>query len=189
MQPHLAGSADTQKKVTLSSGRGPGRGDAGGRATPQSLHCETPALPPVSDSPLKRRRALRQTATPAERRLWQIVRGRRLAHLKIRRQHSIGPFIVDFYCHEVRLAVEIDGRVHDDPARAAYDARRQRCIEAQGVHVLRFTNDEVRRQSDVVAEAIRHVAEDRAMGVAPALPGPLPGEREVRSRCRRYWRV
>ena len=63
-----------------------------------------------------RRRRLRNAATPAERALWLMLKGRQLGGRKFRRQHSIGPYIVDFYCPGERLIVELDGAVPDDPA-------------------------------------------------------------------------
>ncbi len=101
------------------------------------------------------RKALRRSATPAERCLWRIVRDRRLDGVKFRRQHGVGPYVVDFYCPAARLAVELDGGVHDDPARVEYDRRRQAGLEALGIRVVRFSNEEVRRAPEVVAEALR----------------------------------
>ena len=79
-----------------------------------------------TNDPLHRdlRKALRKQATPAERKLWSIVRDRRLDGYKFRRQHGIGRYILDFYCSKAKLAVEVDGSVHDDPARAEYDRER-----------------------------------------------------------------
>ncbi len=105
-------------------------------------------------SPRDFRRALRRVSTPAERRLWFIVRADRLDGLKFRRQHSVGRYVVDFYCAEVQLAVELDGSVHDDPLRAAYDSDRQQALEARGLRVLRFSNADVLEQPETVAAAI-----------------------------------
>ncbi len=97
---------------------------------------------------------LRNHATPAERALWQMLKGSRLEGRKFRRQHSVGSFILDFYCPAERLAVELDGAVHDDPARQSYDAERQRELEAFGVRVLRFENRAVLEAPDTVLAAI-----------------------------------
>ena len=105
-------------------------------------------------SPRDFRRALRRASTPAERRLWSVVRADRLDGLRFRRQHSLGPYVVDFYCAEARLVIELDGSVHDDPLRAAYDSERQQALEAQGLRVLRFSNAEVMGESESVAAAI-----------------------------------
>ncbi|MGB3543283.1 endonuclease domain-containing protein [Rubrivirga sp.] len=104
---------------------------------------------------LDRRRALRNGATKAEAVLWSALKGRRLDGLKFRRQHSVGRFVLDFYCPSRRLGLEVDGGVHDDPARAAYDGDRQRWLEARGIRVVRATNAEVLETLDVVVERVR----------------------------------
>jgi very-short-patch-repair endonuclease len=89
-----------------------------------------------------RARDLRKTSTIPERKLWGLLRDRRLAGKKFRRQQCIGPYIVDFYCLSERLVVELDGRSHDD--RAAPDRRRQDYLESvAGLRVIRIANDEV----------------------------------------------
>jgi very-short-patch-repair endonuclease len=90
-----------------------------------------------------RARGLRQEQTPAEARLWSALRHRQLADLKFRRQHPCGQFILDFYCVERHLALEVDGGVHLNPEQAARDLERSEFLAQRGVRVLRFTNDEV----------------------------------------------
>ena len=107
------------------------------------------------------RKALRRDATPAERCLWRIVRARRLAGIKFRRQHRIGRYVVDFYSPAARLAVELDGSVHDDPLRSEYDGVRQRYLESLGIRVVRFSNQEVISTPDVVATALREGVAER----------------------------
>jgi len=102
----------------------------------------------------KRRRNLRKQQTRAEKKLWAAWRNRQVDGRKFRRQHSIGPFIVDFYCHQERLIVEVDGAVHDDPYRATYDSERQQVLEAEGYRVLRFANAMVRDHCDEVVARI-----------------------------------
>ena len=88
---------------------------------------------------LERRRELRQALTPAEAVLWRLLKGHQLEGLKFRRQQGIGPYIVDFYCPKIKLAIELDGEVHN--ARADYDERRAAFLaEKKGIHVLRFEN-------------------------------------------------
>src|SRR5690625_6807919 len=110
-----------------------------------------------------RRRQLLNDATKAEYLLWQGLRRRQVAGRKFRRQHSIGRFIVDFYCPEEKLIVEIDGSIHDDPARAAYDDKRHQWLEQQGMRVIRIDNESVlRTPNDVDRKSTRlnssHVA-------------------------------
>jgi very-short-patch-repair endonuclease len=106
-------------------------------------------------------RELRRAQTDAERTLWAQLRGRRLA-LKFRRQHPIGPYIVDFCCPERRLIVELDGSQH--ALRRDEDAARSRFFRLNGYRVLRFWNPDVFGNLDGILERI-----DRA------LRAPLPG--------------
>jgi phosphoribosylformylglycinamidine synthase len=88
-------------------------------------------------------RTLRQRSTPAEDKLWEALRGRRLADLKFRRQHPFGPFVLDTFCVEHQLVVEVDGGIHDTPGQADYDAARTEYLAGRKLHILRFANDEV----------------------------------------------
>jgi len=107
-------------------------------------------------------RRLRRTATIPERMLWNLLRGGRLSGLKFRRQQPIGPYIVDFFCHEVALVVEVDGRSHDD--RGKEDAQRQAFLrEQQRLHVLRVTNDDVLKDPEAVLFAILRAAGKEAV--------------------------
>jgi len=82
-------------------------------------------------------RRLRQTSTSSEDALWQRLRARRFHGLKVRRQHPVGGFVLDFYCEDLQLAIEVDGPVHDGPVAAAADAERQRALEEQGIWFIR----------------------------------------------------
>lgn len=88
-------------------------------------------------------RQLRKQPTQSEDLLWKELRGRKLAGLKFRRQHPFGSSIVDFYCYEKRLVVEIDGAVHQGEDAQDRDKIRQEIIELYGVRFLRLTADEV----------------------------------------------
>ena len=104
---------------------------------------------------------MRRYPTPAEALLWKRLRKRQVKDFRFRRQHPIVRFIVDFYCAESKLVVEVDGSVHDEHGHDEYDADRQQFLEALGLRVLRFTNDEVVGDTDVVvdviADALAHV--------------------------------
>lgn len=106
------------------------------------------------------RQRLRNNATKAERILWSRLKGKQLFAHKFRRQHGIGPFVVDFYCPEYKLAIEVDGPIHETPWAEERDMQRQKYIEQYGIRFLRFTNDEVYRDLDGVmrkiAEATDH---------------------------------
>lgn len=108
----------------------------------------------MPDSQLLASRRLRQEGTRAEAVLWEHLRDRQLEGAKFRRQAVIGRFIVDFYCHEHRLVVELDGAVHDQPDIAAHDSERQQHLEVQGYRVLRFNNRAVFTDIDGVLKII-----------------------------------
>ncbi|MCS7190895.1 MAG: DUF559 domain-containing protein [Fimbriimonadales bacterium] len=107
-----------------------------------------------------RRRELRRQMTPTEKRLWAKLRNGQLGW-KFRRQHSIGPFIADFYCREAHLVVEIDGDPHFTPEVQAYDAERDAYMRSQGLEVLRFTTAEIRQHLDAVLTLIEHRCRQR----------------------------
>ncbi|MEA3358650.1 MAG: N-6 DNA methylase [Thermodesulfobacteriota bacterium] len=89
---------------------------------------------------VKKARELRRSGTPAEELLWELLRNRRFGGLKFRRQHQIGDYIVDFYCHEHRLAVELDGGVHDGKSQHEHDKKRDRYLKSLGNTVIRIKN-------------------------------------------------
>jgi phosphoribosylformylglycinamidine synthase I len=86
---------------------------------------------------------MRRNPTPAEDSLWQALRNRQLADIKFRRQHCIGPFIVDFFSPDHQLIIEVDGGIHHEPGQAEYDAGRTHELENLGYRILRFSNEEV----------------------------------------------
>ncbi|WP_107668603.1 endonuclease domain-containing protein [Cyanothece sp. BG0011] len=102
----------------------------------------------------EKRRSLRNNMPPAEQLLWARLRRRQVEGVKFRRQYSIGPFVVDFYVPELRLAIEVDGPSHFTPETKVYDTERQAFIESFGNRFLRFTNRQVYQELDAVVEAI-----------------------------------
>lgn len=104
-----------------------------------------------------RARDLRNQATPAERKLWQFLSGKKFNNLKFRRQHVIGPFIVDFYCSEKKIIIEVDGGTHID--NHIYDKEREKYLESKGYRILRFLNTEVLSGTAEVLEKIHLVCE------------------------------
>jgi very-short-patch-repair endonuclease len=107
---------------------------------------------------LQRAKMLRQEATVAEQILWEALRGRRCNGLKFRRQHAVGTFILDFWCPEHRLAVEVDGTIHELPEVTERDRDRQAWIQCHGILVLRVKNDEVESCLESVLERIKEAA-------------------------------
>jgi very-short-patch-repair endonuclease len=114
----------------------------------------------ISPALLQRSRDFRHPLTPPEAKVWEAVRNRKIG-FKIRRQHPIGRFILDFYCAEARLAIEIDGDVHEAPDQAAYDGARTAWLEERGYRVIRFDAREFGRNFPGVVEAIRAACEAR----------------------------
>jgi very-short-patch-repair endonuclease len=102
----------------------------------------------------QRARKLRASQTSAEARLWQALRGRRLAAWKFRRQHPIDKYVVDFVTIEGKLIVEVDGVTHGTAREIARDAGRTRLLEAFGFHVVRVSNIDVYENLDGVLEMI-----------------------------------
>ena len=101
-------------------------------------------------------RKLRKQLTKEEHKVWQAIRNRRLMNLKFRRQRVIRGYIVDFYCCELSLAIEIDGAIHME--RVEYDEARQRLLAAMGVRFIRFTNEEVNTNIHGVIKRIAETA-------------------------------
>ncbi len=95
-------------------------------------------------------RLLRQLQTDAEEKLWQQLRGRKLNGLKFRRQHPFDKFVLDFYCHEVKLCIEADGGIHEEEYIKEYDADRTRLLNENEITVLRFTNEEIINNPEIV---------------------------------------
>jgi very-short-patch-repair endonuclease len=100
------------------------------------------------------RRRLRNEMPRSEVLLWARLRNRQVLGLKFRRQYGVGPYCLDFFCPERKLAVEIDGDSHFTPEAKHADARRQRYLESFGIRIMRYTNEEIRTSLDGVVEAI-----------------------------------
>jgi very-short-patch-repair endonuclease len=115
-----------------------------------------------------RARTLRQTSTEVERRLWSKLRDGRLDGLSFRRQHPAGPYILDFYCPQLRLSIELDGSQHAFALQEARDQKRSTWLRRCGVTELRVWNNEITRNLDGVLEKIiAMAAELRASGRTP----------------------
>jgi len=106
----------------------------------------------------QKRRDLRNNMPQAEVLVWSRIRRQQLAGHRFRRQYSVGPYVIDFYCPALKLAVEIDGLSHLGPAAEAADRERQVFIESFGIRFVRFTNEEVLCDLDGVVEAIAQAA-------------------------------
>lgn len=130
-------------------------------------------IPPEPINPAKSGRAtaiarvLRRQDTWAEQLLWRWLRDRRFSAYKFRRQHPFGPYLLDFFCLEARVNVEIDGLQHGTREQLAADRQRDTYLEARGIKVLRFWNSRLRREKDAIRDTIWRTLQERA-------PHPLP---------------
>ncbi len=106
----------------------------------------------------QRARFNRRNPTSAESRLWSLLRGRRLAY-KFRRQHPIGPYVVDFACPAIHVVIEVDGPRHSDPEQCAFDETRTEYLTFLGWHVLRVPNEHIYQSLGEVEAAIRAILE------------------------------
>ena len=105
-------------------------------------------------------KSMRHAATDAENLLWQRFRAKRFMELKFRRQQVIEPYIVDFYCHEIGLVIELDGGQHNTEDDRAYDVERTQFLEALGLSVVRYWNSDVLGRTDVVLEDLWQVCSE-----------------------------
>ncbi len=99
-------------------------------------------------------RELRKKPTSAEGLFWQLLRNRQLLEFRFRRQHQFGDYVADFYCHEAQLVIECDGSVHETNELWHHDQDRDAYMIAQGLRVLRFTNDRILNETENVLEEI-----------------------------------
>ena len=111
--------------------------------------------------PTREARRLRAAMTPDAKHLWTRLRRRQLAGFRFRREHPLGPYFVDFYCHRAKVAIEVDGAIHEEPETAEYDRLRTNYLRGIGVTLLRFTNKEVRFSIESVLYRIRTVLRRR----------------------------
>jgi len=102
-----------------------------------------------------RRKELRNNMPEAERKLWAQLKGKSLDGFKFRRQYGVGPYVLDFYCPEVKLGIELDGDSHYTKDAMEYDSIRQAQIESMGIKIIRFTNIEIDENLTSVLEGIQ----------------------------------
>ena len=100
------------------------------------------------------RKYLRNNSTAAEATLWKMLKKSQVGGFKFRRQHSVGKFILDFYCPKLQLAIELDGQPHANPVNIASDIKRDEWLNQQGITVLRFENRWVYEYPEVIKQEI-----------------------------------
>ncbi len=104
-------------------------------------------------------KALRKNITEAEKVLWGYLKGG-LNGLKFRRQHPIGFYIADFYCHAVKLVIELDGKIHDKPEVKILDEQRESELKKWGYEIIRFTNEELFQNIEKILQTIKQKVEE-----------------------------
>ena len=119
-----------------------------------------------------RRKELRNNATPAERLLWGILQHSNLGGYKFRRQHSVGPYILDFYCPAAGLAIELDGDSHFTDDAVAYDQERTAYLNSLQITVLRFLNTDVYDNLAAVGDSILEEIKGKDEDLNRTTPGP-----------------
>lgn len=112
-------------------------------------------------------KALRNRVTESESLLWEHLKGKQLG-LKFRRQHPIANFIADFYCHEIKLVIELDGSIHQLPEILANDIERQKQLESFGITVIRFTNKELQHNLNAVLNKIKETIQANQFAPPPS---------------------
>ena len=117
-----------------------------------------------------RRRQLRRQMPEAEALVWSKLRGKQILGYGFRRQYSVGPYVIDFYCPAIKLAVEIDGDSHFREGAESDDKRREDFIKSFGIRFLRVTNEEVCRNLPGVLEAITQAVQEEEEGRAKPPP-------------------
>lgn len=119
-------------------------------------------------------RKLRSDATDAEALLWSCLRGRRVNDRKFRRQHPVAPYVLDFFCAEMNLAIELDGGQHNSAKGRAHDARRTAFLQSKGIETLRFTNQAMLKDTDSVLGVIWDRTRRHSEAGSAPLTQPLP---------------
>jgi very-short-patch-repair endonuclease len=109
----------------------------------------------------ERAKILRGNPTEAEKALWDILRKKQILGLRFKQQHPINTFIVDFYCHAIKLVIEVDGEIHKTEESKAYDQARTDKLENYGIKVIRFDNHQVLNQIESVKREIEQTCKNR----------------------------
>lgn len=126
---------------------------------------------------LKNARQLRGRMTDAEQLIWRFLRARRFIGLKFRRQVPVAGYVLDFYCHGLALAIELDGGQHNADEKKTTDAIRTLKLNATGLTVLRYWNDDVLLNTDDVLASIYQCCIELKPELGALSPGPSPGGR------------
>ena len=119
----------------------------------------------------EKRRKLRQNSTRSEDLVWRFLRDRQMFGYKFRRQYSIDQYVLDFFCPEIKFAIELDGATHHDPEQKEYDSKRQKFLETFGIKFIRIPDEDLFGNPNMVFEKIEKAIKD----LIP-YPSPYKGE-------------
>lgn len=122
----------------------------------KSLSVEYPMYFGAKPDMFVKAKELRRTETEAEKLLWARLNKNQLLGLQFRRQHPINRFIADFYCHKIKLVIEVDGSIHEIPEHQSYDIGRSEIFNDFGITVIRFTNDQIINNIETVIKSIKN---------------------------------
>jgi very-short-patch-repair endonuclease len=131
--------------------RGRGEGIRRQKIMPKYTHTHNLQAPAKTKSFAK---TLRKRQTAAEERMWKILRNRNFEGFKFRRQHPLNKYIADFYCHKLKLVIELDGNVHELESVKIKDEIREEAIKAFGIEIIRFENDDIFNNSWIIDKKI-----------------------------------
>jgi very-short-patch-repair endonuclease len=117
---------------------------------------------------------LRKKMTPEEFKLWNFLKGKNVLGLRFRAQHPIGLFIADFYCHQIGLIIEIDGKIHDSELQRTSDQERSEVLQKWSIEIIRFTNFQVKNRFEFVQNEIIKTVQTRLNHLKTHTPDILP---------------
>ena len=124
----------------------------------KSVNVEYPMYFGAKPDIFKKAKELRLTETEAEKLLWNRLNKNQISGLSFRRQHPINQFIADFYCHKLKLVIEVDGGIHELPENKVYDICRSEIMIEYGIKVIRFSNEQIINELENVLKTIENIA-------------------------------
>jgi very-short-patch-repair endonuclease len=144
---------------------------AEGAATPapkgEAAHTMHYGAPPTT---FDNARILRNKLTPAEQLLWEVLKDRKIAGAKFRKQHAILRYVLDFYCHEYKIGIEVDGEYHNEREQYELDLERTKHLKENNITIIRFTNEEVFNKLNFVTNSIETLILNIRLSAATPAP-------------------
>jgi len=119
----------------------------------------------------ERAKAMRENMTQAEKTVWELLKEKKMLGLRFKPEHPIGIFIADFYCHQLKIVIEIDGGIHKSIDQREYDIGREAELENWRIKVIRFTNEEVEKDIEHVRSEIQQICKRRRAELQSPLQG------------------